>query len=138
MVVQVQWLHGSQPAYSEQSGVWLNAYWSGNETFGQDPVSNWNVDNSETPGVHVNVRIQRRIHATDPFELDVLIGNGLSGPDQIYTNGWVPWITWEDHLELVSLPYVPGVEPPGPYILDDAIFVRLGTYGRLPVNTCKV
>lgn len=138
MVVQVRWLHGIQPAYSPYDGVWMNCYFSGNETFGRDPVTNWNVDNAEQPGVHVNVRIQRRIHPSHPFELDILIGSGASGPDQFYTEVWQPWITWEDYLDAVDFPYIPGVEPPGPYIGDETVALRIGTYDRIPANTCKV
>lgn len=138
MVVQVMWLQGSQPAYSEQSGVWLNAYFSGIETFGLNPVTNWNVDNAETPGVHVNVRIQYTTAGDGAFELDVLIGNGMSAPEQLYTEGFVPWVHWEDFLDFRTLPYVPGVEPPGPYILDEVVSVRIGTYARIPANTCQL
>lgn len=138
MVVVVRWQHGNQPAYSALDNTWIQCYFSGSATFGLNPVINWNADNAEYPGIHLNVRIQTRLHATHPFELDVLIGSGLMAPEQFYTELWQPEITWSNYLDPVSFVYIPGVEPPGPYILDETVEVAVGTYERLLANTCKV
>lgn len=135
-VFQVRFQSAIWHQYQQYENVWLNVYWSGNDTFGRDPRCNWNLDEFEFPGADVNLQISSANPPLPRFQSIVTYQffDGAS-KDQLYTPGFFDFITWEDYLVTQQWPCTQ--DPVDRLVLnDDFIDVRIGKYADLPADIC--
>jgi len=136
--VQVAYGHATGP-YHFHEFEYLNIHWSGNPTTGHNVRCNWNLDLADYPGsgLDINVNVQSVLGGLGGFTLQVDFRGGFPVVHQVYQHGPVDWIHWEDFLDGQNLDFI-GLGSPGPWILEEQVVLRLGTYERLPPDTCLV
>lgn len=138
MVVQVRFFQALWHPYIAWEGVWLNCYWSPSFEVGRNPRVNWNVDFSEQP-LDVNVRITQ-FGPLNAFDYGCLIQDtDVPRHDALFSFATPQsWIEWEQYVAAVQ--FWPNTQEPENrrVVADDFLAVRIGTYERIPADTCEV
>lgn len=131
--LQVRFFEGTE-VWEPHNGEWLTCQWTGTAFTGWNPPGNWNWVDS--PGISKNINISNGIFSIAfRFMVNITAFINFVGP---YQNRFIPpfqpWFEWPPTVEF-ECEFHSAIGP-NRLIFDDFITMRIGTYDRIPPDSC--